>query len=103
MPDVLVMDPALPDASGFDTCRQLREQIPGMQVVMLVARAEERIVMAVVRAGATGIACKRASLAETYDVVGAAAPASRGWTARPPPRSSIMYGVMTRGRRAARP
>lgn len=37
-PRVLVMDPALPDASGFETCRHLRRRVPATQVAMLLAR-----------------------------------------------------------------
>lgn len=64
LPDVLVMDPALPDASGIDTCRRIREQAPAVRVLMLVGRADERVVVAGVRAGAVGVLSKRAPLAE---------------------------------------
>jgi DNA-binding NarL/FixJ family response regulator len=72
-PQVLVMDPALPDASGFDTCRHVSEQRPGVRVVMLVARVDERTVGAAVRAGATAVLSKRAPLSEICDAVRAAA------------------------------
>ena len=43
VPDVLVMDPVtLPDAGGFDMCRRIRAQAPGVRVVMLVERVSAR-------------------------------------------------------------
>ena len=74
VPDVLVMDPVtLPDAGGFDMCRRIRAQVPGVRVVMLVERADERAVVPSVRAGATGIVSKCASLPEIRRVILAAA------------------------------
>jgi DNA-binding NarL/FixJ family response regulator len=73
LPDVLVMSPSLPDASGFDTIRQIREQTPSVRVVLLVGSAEERAVVAGVRAGATGVVSRRAPLAEICRAVRAAA------------------------------
>lgn len=73
LPDVLVMDPALPDASGFETCHRIREQAPAVRVVMLVGRTDERAVVAGVRAGATGVLSKRAPLVEICRAVHAAA------------------------------
>jgi DNA-binding NarL/FixJ family response regulator len=72
-PQVVVMDPALSDAGGFETCRRLREQRPGVRVVMLVGRVDERTVGAAVRAGATAVLSKRAPLPEICDAVRAAA------------------------------
>lgn len=63
-PQVLVMDPALPDASGFETCRRMREQRPGLRVVMLLARVDEHTASAAVQAGATAVLSKRAPLSE---------------------------------------
>lgn len=70
---MLVMDPALPDASGFETCRRLCERLPALHVVMLIARPVERTVVAGLRAGATAILSKRASLSDIRDTVRAAA------------------------------
>jgi len=72
-PRVLVMDPALPDASGFETCRHLRGRVPATQVVMLLARPTERTVVAGVQAGATALLSKRAPLAEICGALRAAA------------------------------
>lgn len=68
-PHVLVMDPALPDASGFDACRPMRERRPGLRVVMLLARVDEYAASAAVRAGATAVLSKRARLSEICEAV----------------------------------
>jgi DNA-binding NarL/FixJ family response regulator len=72
-PDVLVMDPVLPDASGFEVCQQLRARAPDLRVVVLVSRVEERVVVAAVRAGATSVLSKRAPLDDICRAVRAAA------------------------------
>jgi len=40
--DLLVLDLMLPGISGYDVCRQLREELPRLPVLILSARAEER-------------------------------------------------------------
>jgi DNA-binding NarL/FixJ family response regulator len=65
-----------PDASAFDTCRRIREQAPSVRVVLLVARADERAVVAGVRAGAISVLSPRAPLTEIARAVRAAASGS---------------------------
>jgi DNA-binding NarL/FixJ family response regulator len=72
-PDVLVMDPVLPDASGVDLVQRMRAQAPALRIVVLLPRVEERGVVAAVRAGAMGIVSKDAPLAEICRAVRAAA------------------------------
>jgi DNA-binding NarL/FixJ family response regulator len=73
LPDVLVMSQVLPDAGGIDTCRRVRARAPSVRVVMLVGSADERAVVAGVRAGATGVVSQRAPLTEICRTVQAAA------------------------------
>jgi DNA-binding response OmpR family regulator len=40
-PDIVVLDIMLPDANGFDICRALREQDPGIIIVFLTARGQD--------------------------------------------------------------
>ena len=72
-PDVLVMDALLPDGSGSYIYERIRIDVPGVRVVSLVGSAEERVVVAAVRAGAVGVVSKRAPLIEICQVVRAAA------------------------------
>lgn len=40
-PDVVLLDVMLPGANGFDVCRELRPQAPGMWIILLTARGHE--------------------------------------------------------------
>ena len=73
LPDVLVVDPVPPEADGFDICEHVRAQAPRVRVVALLSRVEEPIVVAAVRAGATGVVSKRAPLSDMCRAVRAVA------------------------------
>ncbi|MEK4238253.1 response regulator transcription factor [Paenibacillus sp. FSL H7-0714] len=40
-PDVIVLDIMLPDLNGFEICRKLREQDPGVIIIFLTARGQD--------------------------------------------------------------
>src|SRR5688572_497636 len=40
-PDVVVMDLRLPDGSGIEACRQIRDERPEIQVLILTSHADE--------------------------------------------------------------
>lgn len=54
LPDVIVMDLALPGMSGMDATREIRELDLRCGVLVLTAHAEERYLFAVLQAGASG-------------------------------------------------
>lgn len=51
-PDIVLLDLSLPDLDGLDVCRTLRDEQPGMPIVMLTARNEEVDVIVGLGAGA---------------------------------------------------
>jgi len=53
-PDVIVMDVRLPDGSGIEACREIREARPETKVIMLTSYADEEAVFASIIAGAPG-------------------------------------------------
>src|SRR3989449_2044707 len=57
-PDVAVLDIMMPLLNGIDAARQIVEARPGIQVVMLTALEQERLVTEAVRAGVRGFVLK---------------------------------------------
>ena len=58
-PNVVVLDVRLPDGSGVDACRQIRERFPDVKVLMLTSFADDEALMAAILAGASGYVLKR--------------------------------------------
>ena len=56
--DVALLDVTLPDKSGLDLLRQLRERYPAMAVVMVSAYPEDVYAMRALKAGAAGYLTK---------------------------------------------
>jgi DNA-binding NarL/FixJ family response regulator len=56
--DVVLMDINLPGRSGIDCVQQLKEQLPGLQIVMLTIEADSQRVFESLAAGATGYLVK---------------------------------------------
>jgi len=72
-PDVVVMDVRLPDGSGIEACREIREHRPETRVVILTSYADEDAVFASILAGASGYVLKQTRGSAVADAVGAAA------------------------------
>ena len=68
-PDVVVLDLQLPDISGVEVIRSLREAVPDVRVLMLSASGEQQSVLDAVKAGATGYLVKSAGPQEFLDAV----------------------------------
>lgn len=58
-PDVIVMDVRLPDGSGIEACREIRQARPETKVIMLTSYADEDAVFASILAGAAGYLLKQ--------------------------------------------
>jgi DNA-binding NarL/FixJ family response regulator len=72
-PDVVLLDVNLPDQSGVDVARHLRETQPEIGVVALTAYDDDAYVVALAEAGARGYLLKSASDAEIVGAVRAVA------------------------------
>jgi two-component system response regulator DevR len=58
-PDVVVVDMRLPDGDGAGLCRDLRERVPDVRVLVLTSYSEQEALDAAVRAGASGFLLKQ--------------------------------------------
>lgn len=58
-PDIVVMDIVLPGMSDVDACSKITEQLPATRVVMLTSFAEDKRLIAALRAGAASYVLKR--------------------------------------------
>jgi two-component system, NarL family, response regulator DevR len=58
-PDVVIMDVRLPDGSGVEACRAIREARPETRVIMLTSYADEEALFASIIAGASGYLLKQ--------------------------------------------
>ena len=58
-PHVVVMDIRLPDGSGIEACREIRETNPETKVIMLTAFADDEALFGSIMAGASGYLLKQ--------------------------------------------
>jgi two-component system, NarL family, response regulator DevR len=58
-PDVVIMDIRLPDGSGVEACRSIREARPETKVIMLTSYADDEALFASIIAGASGYLLKQ--------------------------------------------
>ena len=64
MPDVVLMDLAMPVMGGLEATRRIRKEYPGVQVVALTQYDDSEYVIPVIEAGARGFVTKMAAFSE---------------------------------------
>ncbi|MFW5943508.1 MAG: response regulator [bacterium] len=72
-PDVILMDLVMPEMDGITATKQIREQAPSCQVVVLTSFSEDRRVPNAIQAGAVGYLMKDVLKAELLRAIRAAA------------------------------
>jgi len=72
-PDVILMDIGLPDLSGIDATREIKERFPKVAVVALTIHEDEEYFFKMLDAGASGYVPKRAAPEELLTAIRAAA------------------------------
>ncbi len=68
-PDVVVLDIRLPDGSGVEVCREIRERFPEVRVLILTSFADEEALLGAIMAGAAGYVLKRINSNELVDSI----------------------------------
>lgn len=74
-PDLVLMDIRLSGGSGIEACERIVDSLPDTKVIMLTSYAEDEMLFAAIRAGATGYVLKQVG---GNDLVRAIEAASRG-------------------------
>ena len=69
VPDVVVMDIRLPDGSGIEACRDIRDENADIKVLMLTSYSDEEAVMGSIMAGASGYLLKKIRSQEIVDAI----------------------------------
>lgn len=69
VPDVVVMDIRLPDGSGIEACRDIRDENTEVKVLMLTSYSDEEAVMGSIMAGASGYLLKEIRSQEIVDAI----------------------------------
>ena len=72
-PDVVIMDVRLPDGSGVEACRAIREARPETKVIMLTSYADDDALFASIIAGASGYLLKQTRGQAVVDAIAAVA------------------------------
>ena len=72
-PDVVIMDVRLPDGSGVEACRVIREARPETHVIMLTSYADDEALFASIVAGASGYLLKQTRGQAVVDAIQAVA------------------------------
>jgi DNA-binding NarL/FixJ family response regulator len=81
-PDVLLLDPGMPDASGLTALQEIKHAKPGIAVLMFTASAELKEMAQSHSFGAAGYLTKDLSRAELLQSIRSAAAGKTAWTPR---------------------
>jgi len=91
-PDVVLLDVSLPDQSGIEVTRSLKELHPGTRVLILTVHEDEGLLQEAIQAGAAGYIIKRAVESELIDAIRAV---SRGDIYVHPAMTRALFKDMT--------
>ena len=72
LPDVVLMDIAMPGLNGLEATRQIKKRFPEVQVLILTMHANEEYIFQILRAGASGYVVKQVAPTELISAIRAA-------------------------------
>ena len=96
-PDVAVLDIRMPGISGIEACRQIVATVEGCRVIVLTTYAEDELLFAAIRAGASGYVLKRIG---DNDLVQAVERISRGENILDPALTATVFAEMKKADQA---
>lgn len=62
MPDVIILDVAMPDLNGMETARMITSEMPTIKIIALSMHSDRRFVVEMLKAGASGYLLKDCAL-----------------------------------------
>jgi two-component system, NarL family, response regulator DevR len=68
-PDVAVLDVRLPDGSGVEVCREVRDLVPGIACLILTSYSDDEALFEAIMAGASGYVLKQIRGHELVDAI----------------------------------
>jgi two-component system, NarL family, response regulator DevR len=68
-PDVAVLDVRLPDGSGVEVCREVRDLVPGLACLILTSYSDDEALFEAIMAGASGYVLKQIRGNELVDAI----------------------------------
>lgn len=92
-PDIVLMDIRLAGGSGIEACEQIMAELPQTKVIMLTSYAEDEMLFAAIRAGASGYVLKQVG---SNDVIRAIEAAARGEATLDPSLTQRIFNEMRR-------
>jgi two-component system, NarL family, response regulator DevR len=96
-PDIAVLDIRMPGLSGIEACRQIVDKVEGCKAIMLTSYAEDELLFAAIRAGASGYVLKRIG---DNDLVRAVERVSRGESILDPAMTATVFAEMRKSHEA---
>jgi DNA-binding NarL/FixJ family response regulator len=68
-PDLAILDVKMPELTGLEATRQIREKAPGVSVLILSMHDEDRYLFEALKAGASGYVLKRAADSDLMNAI----------------------------------
>lgn len=68
-PDIVVMDVRMPVLSGIEATRQIRENMPEIQVLVLTAHDDDQYIFSLLKVGASGYLLKTAPVKDLVNAI----------------------------------
>ncbi len=98
-PDLIIMDIHMPDVGGLEATRRIKDELPGVRIIMLTVSDDEDDLFEAVKAGAQGYIIKNLASSDVLDLVKRVADGEAAFTPALAYKALLALGEQeTRGR-----